>query len=127
LQYAPVIDVPDQHTDALAGAFGNYMRFTHAAAEFHFSSDEPREIGAEHHGHYAGSGTLTITADSGFTINPPAGGSLVIPPGGTFTVKIVAADEADLIVIAASAGSGGSAPLSPDTPPASPNPADDEF
>ena len=94
--YAPVIDVPDQHTDALAGAFGNYMRFTHAAAEFHFSSDEPWEIGAEYHGRYAGSGTLTITGDSGFTINPPAGGSLVIPPGGTFTVKIVAADEADL-------------------------------
>lgn len=95
-QYAPVIDVPDQHTDALAGVFGNYMRFTHAAAEFRFSSDEPWEIGAEYHGRYAGSGTLTITADSGFTINPPAGGSLVIPPGGTFTVKIVAADEADL-------------------------------
>lgn len=95
-QYAPVIDVPDQHTDALAGVFGNYMRFTHAAAEFHFSSDEPWEIGAEYHGRYAGAGTLTITADSGFTINPPAGGSLVIPPGGTFTVKIVAADEADL-------------------------------
>lgn len=96
LQYAPVIDVPDQHTDALAGVFGSYMRFTHAAAEFRFSSDEPWEIGAEYHGRYAGSGTLTITADSGFTINPPAGGSLVIPPGGTFTVKIVAADEADL-------------------------------
>lgn len=96
LQYAPVIDVPDQLTDALAGVIGNYMRFTHAAAEFHFSSDEPWVIGAEYHGRYAGSGTLTITADSDFTINPPAGGSLVIPPGGTFTVKIVAANEADL-------------------------------
>lgn len=97
LQHAPVIDVPDQHTDALAGVSGNYMRFTHAAAEFHFSGNEPWVIGAEYHGRYAGSGTLTITSDMGFTINPPAGGSLVIPPGGTFTVKIVAVNEADLI------------------------------
>ena len=96
LQYAPVIDVPDQLTDALAGVFGNYMRFTHVAAEFHFSGDEPWEIGAEYHGRYAGSGTLTITGGTGFTINPPAGGTLVIPPGGTFTVKIVSATEADL-------------------------------
>jgi len=95
-QYAPVIDVPDQFTNALAGVFGNYMRFTHAAAEFHFSGSEPWVIGAEYHGRYAGSGTLTITAGAGFTINPPARGTLVIPPGGTFTVKIVAADEADL-------------------------------
>lgn len=96
LQYAPVIDRPDELTIALAGVFGNYDRFTHAAAVYHFPDDEPWEVGAEYHGRYAGVGTLTLTSGTGFTINPPAGGSLVIPPGGTFTVKIVASDEADL-------------------------------
>lgn len=96
LQYAPVIDVADEVTDALAGASGNYWRFSHAAAQFHFSDDEAYEVGAEYHGRNVGSGTVTITSDTGFTVNAPAGGSLVIPPGGTFTVKIVSANEADL-------------------------------
>lgn len=95
-QYAPVIDSADQFNNALAGASGNYMRFSHVAAEYHFDDSEPWEVGAEYHGRYVGSGTLTLTSGAGFTINPPAGGSLVIPPGGTFTVKIVAANEADL-------------------------------
>lgn len=97
LQFAPVIDSADELNLALAGVFGNYTRFTHASPTYHFADDEPWEIGAEYHGRYEGSGTLTITSDTGFTINPPTDGSLVIPPGGTFTVKIVAADEADLL------------------------------
>lgn len=44
----------------------------------------------------ANTNDLTITEAGGMTINPPAGGTLVIPPHGTFTVKIIAADEADL-------------------------------
>lgn len=45
----------------------------------------------------AASGNLTIVAGSGVTINVPAGGSLVINPGGTYTLKRVAVDEFDLM------------------------------
>lgn len=93
--YAPVVNAADEITDATDGA-GNYTRFTHPAAIYYFDDAGPWTVGEERHGRYAGSGTLTITSGTGFTINPPAGGSLVVPPGGTFTVKIVAADEADL-------------------------------
>jgi hypothetical protein len=94
--YPPVIDETDEITNALDSVYGNYTRFSHVSAIYHFSDAETYEVGAEYHGRYTGVGVLTITGDTGFTINPPAGGSLQIPQGGTFTVKIVAADEADL-------------------------------
>lgn len=92
-----VVDVSNENTAATPGNAGQYTRFSHTAAKYTFDSSEDFVVGAEYHGRYVGSGTLTITEAGTMTINPPAGGSLVIPPGGTFTVKIVSANEADLI------------------------------
>lgn len=84
---------------------GNYTRFTNSSAKtYTFDDAESYVVGAEYHGRNVGVGDLTITEAGTMTINPPAGGTLVIPQGGTFTVKIVAADEADLfgVTVAAS-------------------------
>lgn len=83
--------------DATPSNAGNYTRFTNSSAKTYvFSASEAYVVGQEYHGRNVGSGDLTIQGDSGFVVNEPYGGSLVIPQGGTFTVKIVAADEADL-------------------------------
>lgn len=76
---------------------GNYTRFTSSSAKtYTFDDAETYAVSAEYHGRNANTNDLTITEAGGMTINPPAGGTLVIPPHGTFTVKIIAADEADL-------------------------------
>lgn len=76
---------------------GNYTRFTSASAKtYSFDDGETYAIDAEYHGRNVGAGDLTLTEVGSFSINPPAGGTLVIPQGGTFTVKIVASAEADL-------------------------------
>lgn len=92
-----VVTTSAVNTDATADNFGQYTRFTNAAATYTFDDAEGYESGAEYHGRYVGSGTLTITEAGGMTINPPFGGTLEIPPQGTFTIKIVSASEADLI------------------------------
>lgn len=94
--FAPVVSTADANTNATATNSGNYTRFSNATATYTFNDSSGFEIGAEYHGRYVGSGTLTITAAGSMTINAPVGGSLVIEPGGTFTVKIVAANQADL-------------------------------
>lgn len=96
LAIVPVFAEADEITAALATDEGIYTRFSHSTARYEFSAAESYQIGSEFHGRYVGVGTLTIAGETGFTINAPAGGTLVIPPQGTFTVKIVAADAADL-------------------------------
>ena len=77
---------------------GNYTRFTNASAKtYSFDSAESYTVGAEYHGRNAGAGALTITEAGSFVINPPAGGTLAVAEGGSFTLKIVGAAEADLI------------------------------
>jgi hypothetical protein len=100
----PVIDTAAANVDADETNAGNYTRFSHASPTYTFDDAEPYEVGAEYHGRYVGAGSLLIVGTSGMTINPPADGTLEIPPQGTFTVKIVAADEADLfgVTVAAS-------------------------
>jgi hypothetical protein len=76
---------------------GKYTRFTNASAKtYSFDDSETYTIGAEYHGYNVGAGNLTLTEVGAFTVNSPAGGTLVIPQGGVFTVKIAATDEADL-------------------------------
>lgn len=99
LRGAEVVTTSASNTDATGSNPGQYTRFSHAAATYTFDDAEDYEIGAEYHGRYVGSGLLTITEAGGMTINPPANGSLIVPQQGTFTIKIVAADEADLIGI----------------------------
>lgn len=42
-------------------------------------------------------GALTVAAGAGVTVNPPAGGSLIIPQHGTATLKRVASNAWDLM------------------------------
>lgn len=92
----PVVDTASANLNADETNAGNYTRFSHASPTYTFNDAEPYEVGAEYHGRYVGAGSLLIVATTGMTINAPADGTLEIPPQGTFTVKIVAADEADL-------------------------------
>lgn len=95
--FAPVVTESTTNLDATASNSGDYTRFTNASAKtYTFDAAESYVVGAEYHGRNVGSGNLTIVPTSSMTINPPTGGTLVIPQHGTFTVKIVAADEADL-------------------------------
>jgi len=88
---------------ATAANFDQYTRFTAAAAKTYvfdaaavvFVKDK------EYHGRNVGAGDLTITALGGFVLNAPYEGSLVVPQGGTFTVKIVSATEADVFGVTA--------------------------
>lgn len=98
---SPVVNESGSTLTATATNDGNYTRFSHSGPTYVFDDGEGYTVGAEYHGRYVGSGTLTITEAGTMTINPPADGSLDIPPGGTFTVKIVASNEADLFGLTA--------------------------
>lgn len=93
---APVVTEASAARIALAAHAGDYTRFTNAAAKTYTIGEEAYQVGDEFHGRNVGAGDLTLVEATGFTINPPADGTLVIPQHGTFTVKIVAANEADL-------------------------------
>lgn len=102
---APVVTESGTSLTADDTNAGNYTRFTSASAKAYvFDDAETYAVGAEYHGRNVGAGDLTITEAGTMTVNPPADGTLVIPQGGTFTVKIVATDEADLfgVTVAAS-------------------------
>lgn len=93
----PVVTESGTALTATGANSGNYTRFTNASAKtYSFDSAETYAVDDEYHGRNAGAGDLTLTEVGSFVINPPFGGSLVIPQGGTFTVKIVGAAEADL-------------------------------
>jgi hypothetical protein len=76
---------------------GGYIRFTATGAKtctFGVAvGDDPGEY---HIRNAAASGDVTLQEDSSTTLNPPAGGTLVLEPGMTVTVKRVAADEFDV-------------------------------
>jgi hypothetical protein len=97
VRYPPIVTDATANLNADETNAGNYTRFSHALPTYTFDDAEPFVAGAEYHGRYVGAGTLTITAAGTMVINAPADGSLVIPPQGTFTVKIVSASVADLI------------------------------
>lgn len=93
-----VVSETGTNRDATAANSGQYTRFTNGSAPtYTFNASAGFLKDAEYHGRYAGVDTLTIVGSGGMTINAPAGGTLVIPPQGTFTVKIVSGTEADLI------------------------------
>ncbi len=82
---------------ASLGDAGHYIRFTNADAKsFTFDSAQIYSPGDEYHVRNVGAADLTLTTAGTFVLNPPADGTLVVPPGGTVTVKIVGAAEADV-------------------------------
>ena len=94
---APILNHAGTALTAINIDAGRYTRFANAAAKtYTFTSTEVFTVGAEFHGRNVGAGNLTLTAGGTFVLNAPASGTLVIPPGGVFGVKIVGAAEADV-------------------------------
>lgn len=95
--FASVVTEAGASRTAQSDQSNTYVRFTNAAAKTYLFDDaEAYTVGHEFHGRNVGAGDLTIEGTTGMTINPPAGGSNIVPQDGTFTVKIVASGEADL-------------------------------
>lgn len=95
---SPVVTDATTARVAVPSDAGDYTRFTNAGAKtYEFDGADTWTIGTEFHGRNVGAGNLTVFGSGGFTLNTPTDGTNVIPQGGTFTVKIVGADEADLM------------------------------
>lgn len=98
---------------ALPAAAWNYTRFTNAGTKtYTFDSAQAYVTNTEFHGRNVGAGNLTIAQAGSFVITPPVGGSLVIPQGQSFFLKITGTNTADLILQSPS----GTGPP-PGTPP----------
>lgn len=98
--YAPVVAVAGASTNLLASQVGQYLRFTASGAKtftIRPNSVEALPANGEWSIRVAATGDLTLIAGSGVTINPPAGGTLVMSPGMSAMLKRVAADELDLV------------------------------
>lgn len=98
LQGAVVVVDADDYT-LLADDVSKYVRMVGAAAKTATVSPNTTTAlpAGEWHIRNAGAGDLTIVAGSGVTINPPAGGTLVVPQNGTVTLKRISADLFDLL------------------------------
>ena len=97
---APVItDATTARTAALAEA-GSYIRWTNTAAKAYTVPPQATVAWAadtELHGRNCAAGNLTLTPGAGVTLNAPYLGTLVVPPGGAYTLKRGAADVWDVI------------------------------
>lgn len=94
--FAPLLNV-SLPINADPAAAGYYARFTGSAPKtYTFRDTDAFVVPQEFHGRNVSAGDLTLMTEGIFVINPPYGGTLVIPQGGTFTIKIVSATEADL-------------------------------
>lgn len=94
----PMLVEPTATRDMDPGDAGYYHRFTYAGAKT-ATFDDGDGFAAEQEFHVtnrAASGNLTLTAAGTMTLNPPKGGTLVLEPGDTVTVKMVDTDEADV-------------------------------
>lgn len=95
-----VQDEPDAAYDVAAIDMGKYIRLTGGAAKTINVRPEATEAlpaNGEWHFRNTNIGDATFVEGSGVTVNPPNGGTLVVPVGGTVTLKRVAADEFDLL------------------------------
>lgn len=82
---------------AIPADANQYTRFTNADAKtYTFTDVETYVVGSEFFGRNVGTADLTLTAGGAMVLNAPAGGTLVVPQGGSFAVKIVGASEADV-------------------------------
>lgn len=97
---ALLITETTSNRDVTPADAGAYIRFTATGAKT--ASFDPGESFAapqEYHlANRAASGNLTVTptGSPAIVFNAPKGGTLVLEPGDTVTVKFVAADEADV-------------------------------
>ena len=96
---APVATESGTTYDLASADEGKYIRFTNTSAKTVNVRDEVDHAlpaNGEWHIRNVGANDLTLDEDTAVTINPPADGTLVVPPGGTVTLKRVAEDEFDL-------------------------------
>lgn len=102
---AVALEIPDTSYDLLAEHVGRYMRFTNAAAKtvnVRLDGSHALPANGEWHFRNAGAGDLTLVEVSAeVEIEPPAEGSLVIPYGGTATLKRWQTNRFDLIGVTA--------------------------
>lgn len=94
---APLITEASANRDFAAADAGAYVRFTATGAKTaSFDVADGFAAPQEYHiANRAASGNLTLTP-TGITLNAPKGGTLVLEPGDTVTVKFVDTDEADV-------------------------------
>lgn len=79
---------------------GKYQRWTNAGAKtltIQPESTTAQPENGEWHVRNQGAADLTIAAGSGVVINAPNSGTLVVPIGGTVTIKRAAEDQFDLM------------------------------
>lgn len=98
--FAPLSTFAGSSHNIVNSEAGGYLRFTSATAKtctFRPNSTEAITVDAEFHIRCVGAGDLTLTPGAGVTLNPPAGGTLVLSDGMSVTVKRVATDEFDVI------------------------------
>jgi hypothetical protein len=94
---APLVPEVGASKSVLPAEKGSYIRMTGSGAKtLTFNSANSFAAPQEYHvANRSASGDLTLIG-TGITLNAPYAGSLVIPPGGTATVKFVSATEADV-------------------------------
>lgn len=93
---APVVIIPGASLLLASEHAGAYLRFVYEGAKQLTVPPDLPEFGEFHVANRA-SGNLTLVAGDGNTLFPQAGGTLVLEPGQTVTIKIVASSEADII------------------------------
>lgn len=97
---APVItDNTTARTAGLAEA-GGYIRWTNTAAKAYTVPPQATvawAVDTELHGRNCAAGNLTLAPGAGVTLNAPYLGTLVVPPGGAYTLKRGDADVWDVI------------------------------
>lgn len=101
----PVVTTDADDYTVLAADNNKYIRLTAAGTKDIIVQDEATEAlpaNGEWHFRNVGAGDATFD-DTDVTINVPAGGTLVVPQGGTVTLKRVAADEFDLFGVTVAA------------------------
>lgn len=79
---------------------GKYLRFTSATAKtLNVRADATHALPAngEWHIRNVGADNVTVVPAGGVTVTTPFEGTLVVPPGGTITLKRVAVDVLDLV------------------------------
>lgn len=96
----PVVTTDADDYTVLAADNGKYIRLTDATSKTITVQDEADQAlpaNGEWHFRNVGAGDATFVEDTAVTINPPYGGTLVMPQHATATLKRVTADEFDLI------------------------------
>ena len=97
--FPAVVTEAGSSRDMAPGDAGTYLRFTGTGAKTAtFDSGDSFSSGQEFHiTNRSTSGDLTLAVAGTMALNAPKGGTLVLQPGDTVTVKMVASDEADVM------------------------------